>query len=71
MAQGDLFGPREKTPRGWTELDKLRRQYATLEKRITQGDYVEKDLSEFHRVGEEIHEREQEARRKWAKSFGK
>jgi hypothetical protein len=70
MIQGDLFGKSQPTPRGWTELDKLRRRYAILEKRIINGEYDEKDVEEFHRIGETIIEREKEARGKWTQSFG-
>ncbi len=70
MPQGDLFGKSQPTPRGWTELDKLRRRYASLEKRIVSGEYDAEDADEFHQLKETILEREKEARGKWTQSFG-
>lgn len=70
--QGDLFGsPLRPDNRGWTELDGLRRQYSSLERRILKGEYDEKDLEQLHEVSEEIIKREKEANEKWTKSFGK
>ena len=69
LKQGDLFGKPEPEPRGWTELDKLRRKYAQLERRVLSGDYKADELDEMTRISEEIIKREQEAREKWAKSF--
>ncbi len=71
MPQGDLFGQKARTPRGWTELDKLRRRYAALEKRIKSGDYGSEDLEDFASLTEQIETREKEARDKWDRSFKK
>lgn len=67
--QADLFEYFEPEPRGWTELDRLRKRYAQLERRVLSGDYVAKELEELTRISGEIIEREKEAREKWAKSF--
>jgi hypothetical protein len=67
--RSDLFGRVEPTPRGWTELDKLRKRYAQLERRVVSGDYESKDLEDMTRISGQITEREKEAREKWAKSF--
>jgi hypothetical protein len=72
LKQGDLFGGADRaTPRGWTELDKLRRRYSTLEKKVLLGDYNDREIEEFHRLSSKIIEREREAREAWSKSFGK
>jgi len=65
----DLFGSPEPTPRGWTELDALRKKYQRLERRVLSGEYDTKDLEELTRTSGEIIEREKEAREKWGKSF--
>jgi len=71
MAQGDLFGPRKKTPRGWTELDKIRRRVLFLEKKIWSGEFTTSEMDELTTLQVQIKARENEAREKWAKSFGK
>ncbi len=69
--QGDLFGKaRKRTPRGWTELDKLRRRYTALEKKIKSGDYKSDELEELENLKAKIVLRENEARAKWERSFG-
>lgn len=70
--QGDLFGPNKtRSPRGWTELDKIRRRYATLDKKIKSGEYSVGDMEEFSNLKAQIAQRENEARAKWERSFGK
>ena len=71
MPQGDLFGQKTRTPRGWTELDKLRRRYALVEKRMKSGDYNSEDLEEFELLKQQIEQRELEAKAKWEQSFKK
>lgn len=69
--QGDLFGKKARTPRGWTELDKLRRRFATLEKKVLAGDFTSEEREEHSALAVQIKLRENEARVKWEKSFGK
>ena len=69
--QRDLFGPPEKTRRGWTELDRIRRRYSVLEKKILAGDFKSFEMEEFHNLSAQIIVREREAREAWLKSFGK
>jgi|KBSSwiStaDraftv2_1062776.scaffolds.fasta_scaffold03148_31 hypothetical protein len=69
--QGDLFGKKARTPRGWTELDKIRRRYATLEKKVAAGDYTSEEREEHSALGVQIKLRENEAREKWERSFKK
>ncbi len=69
--QGDLFGKKIRAPRGWTELDKLRRRYALIEKRVKSGDYNSDDLEEFEILKDQIEQRELEAKEKWERSFKK
>jgi hypothetical protein len=65
----DLFGPVERTPRGWTELDRIRSRYNRLTKKVAEGEANEKEMEEASRLRVKIDEREKEARAKWAKSF--
>jgi hypothetical protein len=67
----DLFGDVHPTPRGWTELDRLRRRYGILTDKTFSGEITTKELEEAHRLNREIVLREEEAREKWKKSFGK
>lgn len=72
--KSDLFGalpPRRKSERGWTELDRIRRRYARLKKLVDDGEASEREMEEAGRLGDLIVVRENEARVKWAKSFGK
>jgi hypothetical protein len=71
MSQGDLFGPKKRTPRGWTELDKLRRRFAILEKRVASGEFSSNEMEELSNLRAQITLRENEAKAKWEKSFGK
>ncbi len=70
----DMFGPipiRRQRQRGWTELDKLRRRLERLEKKVSDGDYTEKDIEALSKLWTLLGERYSEARVKWAKSFGR
>jgi hypothetical protein len=69
--KSDLFGPVRETPRGWTELDRVRRRYAVLERKIAAGDFNSAEAEEFGTLRAQIVLRETEASEKWAKSFGK
>ena len=66
----DLFGIVKPTERGWTELDKVRRRYSTLERKVRSGDFTSDEMDELETLRVQIHARENEAREKWAKSFG-
>jgi hypothetical protein len=68
--QRDLFGAVRETPRGWTELDRVRRRYAVLERKVSTGDFTSAEMEEFGTLRAQIALRETEAREKWAKSFG-
>lgn len=69
--QADLFGALAAADnRGWTELDRLRRRYSALERKMETGEYTADEVDEFHRITDEILTREKEAREAWAKSFG-
>jgi hypothetical protein len=68
--QPDLFGHPERTPRGWTELDRVRTRYSRLVRKVAEGEATERELEEARRLQDLIVEREKEASRKWAKSFG-
>lgn len=67
--QGDLFGPKRPTPRGWTELDKIRRRFSFLEKKIHSGEFSSSEMEEFSTLQAQIRVRESEAKEKWDKSF--
>jgi hypothetical protein len=67
--QGDLFGPQPRAPRGWTELDKLRRRYGILTDKVMGGEASTKEMEEAHKLAREIVIREEEAMGKWKKSF--
>jgi hypothetical protein len=70
--QSDLFGTlKEPDPRGWTELDRVRRRYSMLEKKVRAGDFNSQEMDELETLRVQIYARENEAREKWAKSFGK
>lgn len=71
MSQGDLFGKKERTPRGWTELDKIRRRVSFLEKKVWSGEFTSAQMDELTTLQVQIKLREKEAREKWEKSFGK
>lgn len=72
MPQGDLFGPKKtRTPRGWTELDRIRRRVSFLEKKVWSGDFTSAQMDELTTLQVQIKARENEAREKWEKSFGK
>ncbi len=66
-----MFGPfrQSSSQRGWTELDKLRRRYAHLERKILTGDYNESEVREFSMIQDRMIHREREAEEKWVKSF--
>jgi hypothetical protein len=68
--RSDLFGVVRLTPRGWTELDRIRRRYSALEKKVHSGDFNSAEMEEFGTLRAQIILREIEAREKWAKSFG-
>ena len=68
--QQDLFGKTKKTERGWTELDKIRRRVAFLEKKVWSGEFTTQEMDELTTLQVQIKAREKEAREKWAKSFG-
>lgn len=65
----DLFGEVVRTPRGWTELDRIRARYSRLVKRVADGEASEREMEEARRLRDVIVTREMEARDKWAKSF--
>jgi hypothetical protein len=70
----DMFGPllpRRKRARGWTELDRIRTRYAKLSQLVADGEANERQMEEASRLRILIIDRENEARVKWAKSFGK
>jgi DNA-binding PadR family transcriptional regulator len=70
LKQGDLFGnEKSRTPRGWTELDRIRKRFDQLERKIKSGDYKDKDLEQLEKLRLLRDKREQEAREAWAKSF--
>lgn len=66
----DLFDREKRPDRGWTDLDGIRRKYATLERKIEAGEATGAELEEFSSMKSWIAAREKEARRKWEKSFG-
>ena len=66
----DLFGVVVRTDRGWTELDKVRRRFSTLEKKVYSGEFNADEMEEFVMLRAQIEIREKEAREAWAKSFG-
>jgi hypothetical protein len=69
----DLFGPlapRRRGDRGWTELDRIRRRYDRLVRKVACGEASGRELEEARRLQDTIVAREREAREKWAKSFG-
>lgn len=71
MSQGDLFGKKKRTTRGWTELDKIRRRVSYLEKKVFSGDFTSAQMDELATLQVQIKFREKEAKEKWEKSFGK
>lgn len=70
MKQLDMFGSEfPRSPRGWTELDRIRARYSRLVKRVADGEATEREMEEVRRLRDTIVTREKEAREKWAKSF--
>lgn len=64
----DLF--KRESDGNWTNLDELRRRYATLDRKISSGDFSSAEMDEFHELSEKIVVKEREAREAWKKSFG-
>lgn len=71
MEYGDLFGKKQPTPRGWTELDKLRRRFVLLERKIASGEYTASEREEHAALRVQFRLRENEAKEKWERSFKK
>jgi len=69
--QSDLFGARVSTPRGWTELDKVRARIQRLEKKADQGDFTAEDLEDLRDLRQTLSARELEASEKWKRSCGR
>lgn len=72
--QSDMFGPllpKRKRERGWTELDRIRARFKRIEERVLSGEYKQDDLETLRRLSSMIVTREEEAKSKWAKSFGR
>lgn len=68
--QGELFERPKRNRRGWTELDKIRRRIAKLEKRCSDGDATALDMERILKLKELLARREEEAKQKWKNSCG-
>jgi hypothetical protein len=70
MSQGGLFGkPSGRSPRGWTDLDRIRARIERLLKVISETGGTERDLIAIKLAKEKLAETEQKARGKWKDSF--
>lgn len=71
--EGSLFPddpPEKRRRRGWTALDRLRRRIERMNQRIARTGGTERDLERRDRLAGQIARREEEAKRKWKRSFG-
>lgn len=64
-----LFDSPKDEPRGWTDLDELRRRMGLLERRIAAREATLSEWCDLIDLGRLIREREREAAEKWNTHF--